>query len=157
MDIKKAAREDSKILTDLAIRSKSHWGYNEKQIAAWEEELTITEKYINEEQVYKLTVGNALIGFYAYKIEKQTHVKLDFLFVEPEFMGQGYGKILILNLLERVEHSEYETILVDSDPNAEGFYAKLDFLKIGELESSIKNRFLPIMELKIKHRSKVKF
>ncbi len=38
---------DAKNLTQLTIRSKSYWGYGEKQIAAWRAELTITEIKIN--------------------------------------------------------------------------------------------------------------
>ena len=36
---------------------------------------------------------------------------------------------------------------LDADPNAESFYARFGFTQVGQLQSSIKDRFLPIMEL----------
>jgi len=47
----------------------------------------------------------------------------------------------------------FEYIYLDSDPNAEKFYQNLGFKVVGQLESSIKNRFLPIMELEIEQIS----
>ena len=44
-----------------------------------------------------------------------------------------------------------ENIILESEPSAEIFYQKLGFQKIGALETSIKNRFMPIMEMKLKN------
>jgi N-acetylglutamate synthase-like GNAT family acetyltransferase len=148
--IEKTIRTDAKDLTELTIRSKSHWNYGEKQVEKWREELTITEKYIDENQIYKLMIGTLMIGFYAYQSENITDIKLNYLFVEPKYIGKGYGKILMLDFLKRIENSEFERVILDADPNAENFYSNLGFRIIGKLKSSIKDRFLPIMELKIK-------
>ena len=150
MKIEKTILTDAKDLTKLTIRSKSHWNYGKKQIEKWKEELTITEKYIFENQIYKLIVDNLLIGFYAYQPENETVIKLNYLFIEPKYIGKGYGKILMMDFLQRIENSKFEKIILDADPNAEVFYRKLGFRVIGKLKSSIKNRFLPIMELKLK-------
>mgnify|MGYP000105752806 CR=1 FL=1 len=150
MKIEKAILTDAKDLTELTIRSKSHWNYGEKQIEKWREELTITEKYIDENQIYKLVINSLLIGFYAYQPENKTDIKLNYLFVEPKYIGKGYGKILMADFFQRIEKSEFDRVILDADPNAENFYSKLGFSVIGELKSSIKDRFLPIMEFKIK-------
>jgi len=150
MKIEKTKRTDARDLTELTIRSKSHWNYGEKQIEEWREELTITENYIDENQLYKLLVDNLLVGFYAYRPENKTVIKLNYLFVEPNYIGKGYGKILMSDFLQRIENSEFERVILDADPNAEQFYSKLGFRVIGKLKSSIKDRFLPIMELKLK-------
>ena len=150
MKIVKSNQTDAKDLTELTIRSKSHWNYGEKQIEEWREELTITENYINENQIYKLLIDNLLIGFYAYHSENKTDIKLNYLFVEPKNIGKGYGKVLMSDFLQRIENSEFERVILDADPNAEKFYSKFGFRVIGKLKSSIKDRFLPIMELKLK-------
>lgn len=147
MKIKKSYRTDAKDLTELTIRSKSHWDYGEKQIEEWREELTITEKYIDENQIYHLKVDDLLIGFYAYQPENKTVVKLNYLFVEPKFIGKGFGKLLMLDCKERVENSGFIKIVLDADPNSEKFYERHGFRVIGKLKSSIKDRYLPIMEL----------
>lgn len=150
MKIEQTIGADAKNLTELTIRSKSYWNYDKKQIEAWREELTITEKYIADNQVFKLMLDDLLVGFYAYEAENETTVKLNYLFVEPNYIGKGHGKLLLLHFLKRLENSNFERVILDADPNAETFYGKFGFCVIDKLKSSIKNRFLPIMELKIK-------
>ncbi len=147
--IKKASIVDAKDLSELTIRSKSYWNYNKKQIESWREELTITEKYIDNNQIYKLVSNNLLIGFYAFQAINNTTIKLDYLFVEPQFIGKGYGKKLMTDFLKKIENSQYKRVILDADPNAEKFYSRLGFRVIGKLKSTIKDRFLPIMELEI--------
>ena len=91
-----------------------------------------------------------MIGFYAYQPENETDIKLNYLFVEPKFIGKGYGKILMREFLKRIENSEFKRVILDADPHAEKFYSGIGFRVIGQLKSSIKDRFLPIMELEIK-------
>jgi N-acetylglutamate synthase-like GNAT family acetyltransferase len=138
--------QDFNKLTELAIRSKSYWNYNKEQIEDWRGELTISEKYILENNVYKLIRGKTLIGFYSYIVSKEKQVKLDFLFIEPEFISQGFGKMLLLDFLSRMKKYGYQKINVEADPNSEKFYLKFGFQVIGKLESSIRDRYLPIMQ-----------
>ena len=91
-----------------------------------------------------------MIGFYAYQPENETDIKLNYLFVEPKFIGKGYGTILMKDFLKRIENSNFKRVILDADPHAEKFYSGIGFRVIGKLKSSIKDRFLPIMELKIK-------
>lgn len=141
----RATSGDAKALTELTIRSKSHWGYGKQQIERWREELTVTEVYIAENEVYKCVDGNSLIGFYAFAPETEKKVKLNYLFIAPEFIGLGYGKILMHDFYERATAFGFQEVVLDADPHAEEFYSRLGFQKIGKLQSSIKNRFLPIM------------
>lgn len=149
MEILKARGTDAKEITELTIRSKSYWNYSKEQMEIWRDELTVTEKYINENQVYKLIDNELLIGFYAYLPENDTDVKLNFLFVAPEYIGQGYGKILISDFLRRIEKAAFKRIILDADPNAQKFYERIGFRVIGQLKSAVKDRFLPVMEMKI--------
>ncbi len=150
MKIEKAHRIDAVSITELTIRSKNFWNYGERQIAEWRDELTITSKYIDENQVYKLMIKHELVGFYAFNPENDKILKLNFLFIEPKYIGKGYGKILITDFLKRVRETDYEKVTLDADPNAEKFYKRVGFKVVGNLKSSIKDRFLPIMEMKIK-------
>ncbi len=150
MKIEKAHRGDAEKITDLTIRSKNNWNYGDSQIAEWKDELTITSKYIDENQVYKLTINNELIGFYAFRPENNELVKLNFLFIEPKYIGKGHGKILITDFVKRIEKTGYKKATLDADPNAEKFYESVGFKVVGKLKSSIKDRFLPIMEIEIK-------
>ncbi len=150
MKIEKAQKTDCNTLTALTIRSKSYWGYSSEQITKWKDDLTIHAEYIDQNVVYKLIKENQLIGYYSYIVQDDKKIKLDNIFLEPDFIGNGYGKLMMKHFFQQVKDEGYETIKLDSEPNAEKFYLSLGFKVIGQLESSIKNRFLPIMELKIK-------
>lgn len=150
MKIGQVHTNDAKELTKLAMRSKNHWKYGPLQIAQWKTELTITPEYILQNHVFKLLVDGQLIGFYAYIFIRKREVKLDALFIEPDYICKGYGKRLMNDLLQRIQNAGCEKVLLDADPNAEKFYEKFGFRLIGQRQSSIKNRFLPIMELQLR-------
>ncbi len=154
MKIEKAHSIDAGRITDLTIRSKNHWNYGERQIEEWRDELTITSKYIDENQVYKLTTNDELIGFYAFQPKNDKILKLSFLFIEPKYIGKGHGKVLITDFLKRIRETNYEKVTLDADPNAEKFYERVGFRVVGKLKSSIKDRFLPIMEMEIQPKHK---
>ncbi|MTH17028.1 GNAT family N-acetyltransferase [Flavobacterium sp. LC2016-01] len=149
MIIQKANITDNEILTTITKKSKAYWGYSAEQIQKWDKNLTISQDYIRENTVFKLVDNDLIIGYYSYIFENEKEVKLDNLFILPEHIGKGFGKHLLLDFLSRMKEEKTERIILDSEPNAEEFYAKMGFVKIGEFETSIKNRFMPIMEMKL--------
>lgn len=149
MTIEKASIIDYEILTEITKKSKAYWGYSEEQLLKWSNNLTITQDYIKRNDVFKLVNNNLIVGYYSYFSEGEKSMKLDNLFVLPEYIGKGFGKYLMTDFLNRMKEAKIERITLDSEPNAESFYSKMGFVKIGEFETSIKNRFMPIMELKL--------
>jgi len=149
METIKANTHDYRVLTDITKKSKAYWGYSDEQMRKWSDLLTITEEYIQNNEVYKLIINQSIVAYYSYfEIEKNS-VRLDNLFVSPENIGKGYGKLLMNDFILKIKKSEAQRILLDADPNAQKFYESFGFVKIGEIETSIKDRFLPIMELKL--------
>ena len=73
MTIEKAKITDNETLTAITKKSKAFWGYSPEQIQEWDKNLTISQDYIKEHNVYKLTVNNLIIGYYSYffKDEKE--------------------------------------------------------------------------------------
>lgn len=150
MKIEKAISSDHQILTEITKKSKSYWGYSEEQIEKWSEFLTVTPIYIDTNEVFKLTTGNKLAAYYSFLYQDEKTVKLDNLFVLPEYIGTGLGTILMDHFLLEIDKTRANKVVLNSEPNAELFYAKLGFVKTGQLETSIKDRFMPVMELNIK-------
>jgi len=149
IEIIKANTHDYRVLTDITKKSKAYWGYSDEQMRKWSDLLTITEEYIQNNEVYKLVINQSIVAYYSYfEIEKNS-VRLDNLFVSAENIGKGYGKLLMNDFILKIKKSEAQRILLDADPNAQKFYESFGFVKIGEIETSIKDRFLPIMELKL--------
>lgn len=149
IEITKANTHDYRVLTDITKKSKAYWGYSDEQMKKWSNLLTITEEYIQNNEVYKLIINQSIVAYYSYfEIEKDS-VRLDNLFVSPENIVKGYGKLLMNDFILKIKKSEAQRIILDADPNAQKFYENFGFVKIGEIETSIKDRFLPIMELKL--------
>ncbi|KIO52292.1 GNAT family N-acetyltransferase [Flavobacterium hibernum] len=149
MTIEKANTIDHEILTEITKKAKAYWGYSDEQLVKWSNNLTITQDYIKRNDVFKLVNNNIIVGYYSYFSEEEKSMKLDNLFVLPEYIGKGFGKYLMTDFLNRMKEIKIEKITLDSEPNAELFYSKMGFVKIGEFETSIKNRFMPIMEMNL--------
>jgi ribosomal protein S18 acetylase RimI-like enzyme len=147
MNIQKAKIEDHIRLTEITKKSKAYWGYSDEQMEKWSNNLTITIDYIETNSVFNLVDENQIIGYYSYLRLENNQVKLDNLFILPECIGKGFGSFLMNDFLERMRNEKHQKIILDSEPNAKQFYQKIGFKKIGELETSIKNRFMPIMEM----------
>lgn len=145
--ISKATADDAEILTNITKKSKSHWGYSNEQIESWSSQLTITTNYIETNKIYKLVINDLVVGYYSYVILEENVVQLDNLFVLPEYIGKGLGTFLMNDFLDRCKALKFQKVVLDADPNAENFYKKHGFKTVGQIETSIKDRFLPIMEL----------
>lgn len=147
MNILKAETEDSELLTTITKRSKAYWGFSEEILKEWEHLLSISKDYIEKNMVYKLVENENIIGYYSYFPIDEKTIKLDNLFILPEFIGKGFGKTLMNDFLEKANRLGIKKITLDAEPNAENFYKNFGFETVGQLESSIKDRYLPIMEL----------
>jgi len=147
MILQKANPDDHKILTVITQKSKAYWGYSEQQIKIWSDALTVTKTYLETTPVYKLSIDNQIVAYYSFVYEDEHTVKLDNLFVLPKYIGKGVGLFLMNDFLNRLKETNFKKVILHSEPNAEMFYAKFGFVKVGQLETSIKDRFLPILEL----------
>ena len=153
MEIIKAEISDNETLTTITKKSKAYWGFSDEILKEWEHLLIISKDYIEKNKVYKLVQNSQIIGYYSYFSTDENTIKLDNIFILPEFIGKGFGKILMNDFLKKINQSGMNKITLDAEPNAEKFYKTFGFETIGQLESSIKDRYLPIMELQIDNKN----
>ena len=141
-----AKASDHNTLTHLTRRSKAYWGYSTEQIQKWAKELTITPSYITDNLVYKLIQDKKIIGYYSLiQIDPQT-IELDNLFIHPNVIGKGMGSLLLQDAINRSKDGAYTRMKLYADPHATDFYLKKGFEVIGQLETAIPDRYLPIMQ-----------
>ena len=145
--IERALPIDHHVLTQITKNSKAFWEYTKEQMSEWENNLTITTRYLTENETYKLVLNDQIIGYYSFIRLAENHLKLDNLFLLQNFIGKGFGQLLLNDLLERAQESNSIDIILEADPNAENFYKKFGFVTYDQRESSIKGRFLPQMRL----------
>lgn len=147
-----ATISDAKLLTEIALKSKAFWGYTVVDLASWKPDLSVSEKMINELFVYKFIIDDKIAGFYILNPPREKGIELEMLFVLPKFIGQGIGKQLLLHSLKKALQLKADFITLLADPNAVPFYQSQGFVIIDKKQSSIPERFLPIMKLELSNK-----
>ncbi len=143
--IRQALPSEVEQLSKLAFRSKAHWGYSDRFMQACLEELTIDKCYIENNPTFVIEDARNIIGFYSLEHISASEVELSFLFVDPDLIGKGYGRKLMMHAQEKARHLGYNKMIIQGDPNAEQFYRSAGGLLVGTRKSaSIPNRELPI-------------
>jgi hypothetical protein len=125
------------------MRSKAHWGYDDAFMAACRDELTIRAEHIPRVDVADL--DGQVIGM--VRLEPGC---IEDLFVDPDAIGTGVGRVLFRHAVRRAAAEGMTRLTIDADPNAEGFYASMGAVKVGEVPSqSIPGRMLPLLEVSV--------
>jgi len=153
ISIREARPHEAEHLSGLALRSKGHWGYSEAFLAACAAELTIHPQQIEGEQMDVVVAERSgkIAGFYALAPVSASAFELHALFVEPQHIGSGIGRVLLEHALALVATRSGTTLLIQGDPHAEEFYLAAGARLIGSRESgSIAGRLLPMYEIAIR-------
>lgn len=142
--IRPAKVEEAQKLTQLNLRSKAFWGYDESFIQKYTWELTITPKFIEEHPTFVMISDDKIIGYYMFMKRSEERVELEYLFVEPDWIGKGIGRILIEHAKTYALSNAFREIVILADPHAKPFYLSKGAIQIGEKESlSIPGKMVP--------------
>lgn len=148
---RKAEAFDAPVLSELALRSKAHWGYSPAQLEAWRADLTLSPLWISLHPTYVAEIGGQTAGFFALLTE-HGFWKLEHLWVAPEAMGQGVGRSMLAHAMAVAKQVGAKELIIDSDPNAEGFYRACGAVRIGSIPAPIDGepqREIPVLRLAI--------
>jgi ribosomal protein S18 acetylase RimI-like enzyme len=150
MKIVRAKPEDADRLTEIAHASKRHWNYPEHWIEGWRDILTMKPDFIAANIAYCAIEDRRAVGFYALTRE-QDGLHLDHLWVLPAAMHRGIGRALFEHAAEQARNLRFQTIKIEADPNAEGFYQRMGTKRIGTRVNEIdcQKRQLPLLEFRI--------
>lgn len=149
MKIRRASIEDSAALTRLAHESKSHWGYPQRWIELWREELTITPELIAEHPVYLAEEEGEVLGCFALLAAGDAKWTLEHFWVRPSAMGRGVGRALFERARALAAQAGAAVLEIDADPNAEPFYLRMGARRVGEVRTEIEGqpRVRPLLHL----------
>lgn len=134
--------EDATAVSELAIRSKSVWGYSPEQMAVFRRDLTITGEEISDSIANGATIAGQLIGYYAVRTGER-EAELEHIFVDPAWLRKGVGSTLLRHALHECRQRGHRRVIVLSDPKAAGFYEKANAVLIESIPSSIPGRTIP--------------
>jgi GNAT superfamily N-acetyltransferase len=129
VQIERAKPDEAATLTEIAFAAKRHWGYPEQWIAGWTDLLTVKPRLISEQETYAAYVDGGTVGFYSLR-GGAARICLDHLWVLPQAMRRGVGRALFLHAVGRATALGFETLEIESDPNAAGFYERIGARRI---------------------------
>lgn len=147
VDLRPARAGEAAALSELALRSKAHWGYSREFLDAVREELRITE-----EQLGDVTVAESagrVVAFAMLRVEGD-HAELEHLWVDEPWIGHGIGRTLLQAVLAAARVRGARVVGLDADPGAEAFYARHGAVTVERVPSgSIPGRTLPRMVIPV--------
>jgi GNAT superfamily N-acetyltransferase len=147
-NIRRAMPSEAEELTELALRSKGHWGYDAEFLRDCRIDLTLTPEFIISCPVYVLEEQGSIEGFYSLSTEgaEEGEVELLHLFVEPRAIGRGFGKLLFRHAVATARRLGFQRLLIGSDPYALKFYEAMGARRVGEVASIVRpGRMLPLL------------
>jgi GNAT superfamily N-acetyltransferase len=152
LSIRETFPDEARLLSDLALASKAHWGYSQEFLDSCRSELAVTPTKIEADRYQYFTAVklDVAIGFYALERLSPKDYELEALFVDPAHIGTGVGRALIAHAIRILSQQGAERMIIQGDPNAHLFYVAAGARQIGTRESaSIPGRDLPLFEIEI--------
>ena len=142
--IRAACPGEESELTELALRSKAHWGHDAEFLARSRTALTVRPEHLERWIVQVAERQGAVVGVAAVDPEA---AELELLFVEPAAIGTGVGRALLRDALDRARAAGLDELTIESDPDAEPFYLAQGAEQLGTRVSSATGRELPLLRI----------
>jgi GNAT superfamily N-acetyltransferase len=143
--VRPARAAEAGALSELALRSKAHWGYDAAFMAACKDELTVDVGDVADRRAMVAERDGRILGFATLEGQPPTGV-LGMMFVEPQAIGQGIGRLLFEHTVAVGRELGFTRLTLDADPNAEPFYRAMGAVQAGSSPSgSLAGRTLPHM------------
>jgi GNAT superfamily N-acetyltransferase len=145
------AREDERAtLDDICFRAKAHWGYDAAFMASVRDQIRVSANAIALSRVWvALGPGGVPGGVVQVDRLDARSADLTLLFVAPECMRLGFGRALFAQACILAAELGVLELLIDSDPQAAGFYAAMGARKIGAEPTGYQGRLLPRFSMAI--------
>lgn len=143
VNIREAKLDEVEILTNLAARSEAYWGFDNEYMDKFKVMYRVTKEFININSTFVIEEDNRVIGFYSILFEDNKN-SLEYFFIEPEFIGEGYGKLLWNHMITIGTRLCIKQIEIVTSPEAKEFYIKMGAIEVGIVESIVKKgRIIP--------------
>jgi ribosomal protein S18 acetylase RimI-like enzyme len=136
--------------------------FREQMISVWEASVRATHHFVKEEDighlkelvkgidfysfsVYCLVSGDRVLGFMGTAAET-----IEMLFLDPDFIGQGYGKRLMKFALEELKASKVD--VNEQNTKAVEFYSGFGFVPYDRTDKSPEGKDYPILKMKLQEK-----
>jgi GNAT superfamily N-acetyltransferase len=144
VDIRAGHAGEAALLREMAIASKTHWGYDREWVQRWAEAGGFSREALLTRDIYVAEVGGEPVGW-ASVILKGEVCWLDDLWIEPAWIGKGIGSRLWRHAAGRALEHGAVRMEWEAEPNAIGFYEKMGGRYLRDSAEKEWGRVLPIM------------
>jgi len=145
--LRDAQPDEAAVLTQLALRSKRAWGYDDAFMNRIMPDMIVHPEYLTSEHGVVVEDGGAVCGYAIVRVDAESAYLRD-LFVEPQHFRRGFGEALFHAAVAFAKKRGARRLTLVGDPNAVGFYERMGMVRIGDEPSSAgAGRMLPIMSL----------
>jgi N-acetylglutamate synthase-like GNAT family acetyltransferase len=145
VSIRRAKVDEAEALTNIAIKSEAYWGYDDEYMEKFKSVYKVTEEFLNNNPTFVIEKDGDITGFYGVLTEDY-ETSLEYFFIEPKYIGHGYGKLLWKHLIENCKNLGLKEFSIITSPQAKDFYVKMGAILCGEVESLFKKgRMIPLL------------
>ena len=139
-------------LSDLCLRSKAVWGYDEEFMQACRGELSFSPQDLESTHVAVAEEDCKILGVVQVRIGADNADLLK-LFVEPEVLRKGTGEALFSWATDISRRMGAHRLTIEADPDAVPFYRRMGARDAGTAPSgSIPGRMLPRLTFDVLQR-----
>lgn len=146
--IRPAVLNECDALTDLCLRSKGWWGYDNAFIEACREDLTVTQQDIGG--IFRVAELNGRLAGVVQVTRDGNEWSLGALFIAPPFIGRGIGAALMLWAIDAAREQGARRLVIEAEPGAVAFYRRFGAVDDGVAASTaLPGRFIPRLVLQL--------
>ena len=138
LNIRSAKADEYEILTNIAIESESFWEYDSDHMEKFKSVYKITEEFISNNSTFVLEKDENIVGFYGFIIENN-EPSLEYLYIEPQYINKGYGKLLWNHMVENCKKNSIKGFSIVTSQQTKEFYTKMGAVQVGEIKSLVQN------------------
>lgn len=142
--VRPADPHEGERLREIAIASKSYWGYDIDRVRDWAAMGDFSPEGLGKKETYVAEVDGRAAGWVAL-IPKGDVCWLDDLWVAPEWIGTGIGSRLFRHAAECGRRLGASRMEWEAEPNALGFYEKMGGSYLRESAPSVWGRPITVM------------
>jgi ribosomal protein S18 acetylase RimI-like enzyme len=144
---RKARPEEAYELTQLALRSKRSWGYDDAFMRAIHEDMVVPREYLERDRAMVAEEDGKILAYAIMRVAGKDAYLRD-LFVDPPYMRTGVGSLLFDKMVAFARSRGVQRLTLTADPNAVGFYERYGMRVVGREPSTyVPGRTLPVMAM----------
>jgi GNAT superfamily N-acetyltransferase len=153
IQLRDARQSELLTLSELCLRSKAVWGYDDAFMTACRTELTLRPDELRSTHLQVAIRDCTVVGLAQVKVAG-TDADLLKLFVEPALIGSGVGRLLFGWATATARALGAVRMIIEADPGAAPFYERMGARHAGLAASqSIPGRMLPRLQMELEKQA----